>query len=67
MPRNSDPLPPLDQQQRYSIPEAVQYLRLSRGAVYKLISAGELRILKQGKRTFVPGSEIARLSTLDAA
>ena len=58
------PLPPLDELQRYSIPETIAYLRSSRKTVYDDIRAGRLRILKEGKRTFVPGSEIARRSRL---
>jgi prophage regulatory protein len=58
-------LPHVDVAQRYTIKEATSYLRISHASVYKEINAGNLRILKQGKRTFVPGSEIARLSRLD--
>ncbi len=61
------PLPPLDELQRYSIPEAIAYLRKSRKTVYDDIRAGRLRVLKEGKRTFVPGSEIARRSRLPVA
>ena len=57
-------LPPLDSAQRYSIEEAIAYLRSSRKTVYDDIRAGRLRVLKEGKRTFVPGSEIARRSRL---
>lgn len=31
-------------------------------SVYKLIAAGELKSIKEGKRRYIPGSEIARLS-----
>jgi prophage regulatory protein len=55
-------LPPVDVAQRYTIKEATFYLRISHASIYKEINAGRIRILKQGKRTFVPGSEIARLS-----
>jgi excisionase family DNA binding protein len=57
-------LPPVDPHQRYEIPEACAYLRVGRVHLYKRIAAGELGILKDGTRTFVPGSEIIRLSTL---
>jgi prophage regulatory protein len=60
-------LPPVDVAQRYTIKEATLYLRISHASIYKAINAGRIRILKQGKRTFVPGSEIARLSRLDGA
>lgn len=61
------PLAPLDSQQRYTIPESGAYLRCSRAHIYKLIARGDLRVLKEGKRVYVPGTEIARRSTLDAA
>jgi excisionase family DNA binding protein len=54
----------LDEKQRYTIPEAIEYLRTSRVSIYKLISTGELRVIKMGKRTYVPGSEIVRHSSL---
>lgn len=57
-------LAPIDRSQRYTIAETVLYLRLSHASVYKEINAGRLRVIKQGKRTFVPGSEIVRVSTL---
>lgn len=62
MNRTKIPLPPLDPLQRYSIPETIDYLRSSRKTVYDLINAGQLRVIKSGRRTFVPGAEIARLS-----
>lgn len=55
-------LPPLDERQRYSIEESTYYLRQSRARLYERIAAGELKIIKDGRRTYVPGSEIARLS-----
>jgi hypothetical protein len=58
----NNPLPALDTAQRYSVAEALAYLRTSRASLYKLIAAGNLRVIKEGKRTFCPGSEIAKLS-----
>jgi excisionase family DNA binding protein len=55
-------LPPLDSAQRYSIDEAIAYLRSSRKTIYDDISEGRLATIKEGKRRFVPGSEIARRS-----
>jgi hypothetical protein len=55
-------LPALDEKQRYTIPEAIEYLRTSRTRIYERIAEGSLVVLKDGKRTYVPGSEIARLS-----
>lgn len=68
-PRQIDPrsLPPLDPDQRYTVPEAIAYLRSSRASVYALIARGELLVIKAGRRTFVPGSELVRLSSLPRA
>jgi Helix-turn-helix domain len=55
----------LDEKQRYSVPEALSYLRTSRKSLYTLIAQGRLVPIKEGNgrgRTFIPGSEIARLS-----
>jgi hypothetical protein len=60
-------LAPVDVAQRYTIAEATSYFRISHASIYKEISAHRIRVLKQGKRTFVPGSEIARLSRVDVA
>jgi prophage regulatory protein len=60
-------LAPVDLAQRYTIKEATSYLRVSHASIYKEINARRLRVLKHGKRTFVPGSEIARLSRLEDA
>jgi excisionase family DNA binding protein len=60
-------LAPLDTAQRYTINEALAYLRTSRATIYNLIAAGEIRVLREGKRTYVPGSEIARRSMLPQA
>jgi hypothetical protein len=55
-------LPPLDPQQRYEINEACAYLRQSRAKLYQDIKAGRVRVLKDGARSYIPGSEIARRS-----
>jgi len=55
---------PVDSNQRYEIGEASAYLRQSVAKTYLDIKAGRLQILKDGWRTFVPGSEIVRVSTL---
>lgn len=57
-------LPPLDIVQRYEIDDACGYLKQSRGKTYKDIAAGRLKIIKDGRRTYVPGSEIARVSAV---
>lgn len=63
----SPALPPLDTAQRYSIEEAIAYLRSSRFTVFNDIREGRLATIKEGRRRFVPGSEIARLSRVTAA
>jgi excisionase family DNA binding protein len=60
-------LAPVDLAQRYTIKEATSYLRVSHASIYKEINARRIRVLKLGRRTFVPGSEIARLSRLEDA
>lgn len=60
-------LPPLDPAQRYSVDEAIAYLRTSRRTIYDDINAGRLITIHEGKRRFVPGSEIARRSRLPSA
>src|SRR5260370_41606958 len=64
---NQPTLAPVDVAQRYTIAEAISYLRVARVSIYKEINAGRIRVLKHGKRTFVPGSEIARLSRVEGA
>jgi len=56
---------PVDLAQRYTITEAQSYLRISHATIYQEIGAGRIRVIKLGKRTFVPGSEIAQLSRLE--
>jgi hypothetical protein len=57
-------LPPLDQAQRYSIEEAIAYLRSSRKTVFDDVREGRLASIKEGKRRFIPGSEIVHRSRL---
>lgn len=57
-------LPPVDANQRYEVPEGSIYLRQSVAKTYADIKAGRLRVIKAGWRTFIPGSEIIRVSTL---
>lgn len=60
-------LPPIDPNQRYAISEAAAYLRICRPYVYKLINTKKLRTLRDGRRRYVPGSELIRHSTLPSA
>jgi hypothetical protein len=62
--RRSSPL--LDPLQRYTVPEANALLRQSNAKTYQQIKAGHLRVIKDGGRTYVPGSEIVRRSALSA-
>ncbi len=55
---------PFDTRLRYTISEAVAYLKCSRATIYKLIQRGDISTLHTGKRIYIPGSEIARLSEL---
>lgn len=68
-------LPPVDPLQRYEVGEAACYLRISPAYVWARIAAGEIQVIREGAvaesrpgsrgrksgRTFVPGSELARL------
>jgi excisionase family DNA binding protein len=56
------PLAPLDSAQRYSVPEAIRYLRTSRRSIYEMIASGKIRPIKEGRRTFIAGASIAALS-----
>lgn len=56
------PLAPLDPAQRYTVDEAIRYLRTSRKTIYDDINAGRISTIKAGRRRYVPGSEISRLS-----
>lgn len=60
-------LPALDPLRRYDVPASLAYLGISRKQLYDDIKTGKLSIIKHGRRTFVPGSEIARLSQAPAA
>jgi excisionase family DNA binding protein len=57
-------LPPLDINQRYSVNEACDYLRISRAHLYKQINTGALPTIPDGKRTFIPGAAIAARSRI---
>lgn len=61
----SHPLPPLDENQRYTIDEATAYLRQSRAKTYQDIQAGRLSVIKDGRRSYIPGSDIASRSRAD--
>jgi hypothetical protein len=54
----------LDEKQRFTVNEAAQYLRRAASTTWLLIGRGQIRVIREGGRVFVPGSEIARLSRL---
>lgn len=57
-------LPPVDRYQRYEISETSTYLRQSDASTWADIKSGALKVIREGGRTYVPGSEIIRRSTL---
>ena len=57
-------LPPLDVLQRYTIIETCAYLRKCRASVYADINNGTLPVIKDGRRTYIPGSAIAERSSI---
>ena len=65
--RDIDPLRiPLEPHRRYIIPEAAALLRQSESSTFRQIRTGDLRVIRDGGRTYIPGSEIIRRSTLPA-
>lgn len=57
-------LPSVDPNRRYPVAVALEYLSISNGKFYEQLKAGDICVIKDGGRTFVPGSEIIRKSTL---
>lgn len=53
---------PVDPDQRYTIPETAARLRVGRTRLYEKIRNGDLKIVKDGKRSFVLGSAILAAS-----
>jgi hypothetical protein len=56
--------PTLDQSQRFIVDEAARYLRIAASTTWLRIREGKIQVIREGGRTFVPGTEIARLSRL---
>lgn len=51
-----------DSERLYSIPEALRLLgSMGRTWFYAEVAAGRIRVVKLGKRSLVPGSEVARI------
>lgn len=57
-------LDPLDPNRRYDVNLTCDYLGISRARYYQKVKAGEITVLRDGGRTFTPGAEIIRLSTV---
>ena len=60
------PLPPIDERRRYPIPVGADYLGCSNSYVFKLMREKRIQVIRDGGRTYIPGSEIVRLSTIAA-
>lgn len=61
-------LPAIDERQRYPIqPDALAYLDCSRKTFYEYVKAGRIRLIKVGRRSYAPGSELVRLSQVPEA
>jgi excisionase family DNA binding protein len=57
----------VDTLQRYTIDESCTLLRMGRARLYEKIRSGEIRTITDGKRRYIPGTEIARLCGFDQA
>jgi hypothetical protein len=57
-------LAPLDPQQRYTVHESIVYLRSSRKSFYDDVKCGRIRLIKDGRRSYIHGSELIRRSAL---
>ena len=59
-------LPPLDPNQRYSVEECNAYLRQSRAKTWRDVKEGKLPVIRDGRRTYIPGSAILERSRVSA-
>lgn len=59
-------LPPFDPILRYTVEESAAYLRKSRATVFVDIREGRIAVIRERKRVYIPGSEIARLCASSA-
>lgn len=57
----------IDPSQCYSVDEACAAMDVSRPFFYQMLAANQIKVIKRGARTAVPGSEIIRLNTPKAA
>jgi len=60
------PTAPLDPLRRYRIDDAAAYLGISRAQLYFDIRSARIKTIVEGKRVFVPATEIIRLSRAPA-
>lgn len=51
-----------DPRLRYSIPKAAELLHAGTSTIWARIAAGSIAVIRDGGRTYVPGSEVERLS-----
>jgi hypothetical protein len=58
------PRPQFDERLRYPIPQAALLLSQSEQTTWTRIREGRIQVIKDGHRTYIPGSEILRLSSL---
>lgn len=65
--RASEPAPAFDPRLRYSIELGTRFLAQSRATTYKQIRAGDLKVIREGKRVYIPGAEIERRCSAGAA
>lgn len=69
----NSPLPALDEQQRYTVEESLRYLRTSRATLYRLVAENKknpahgIKTITQGRRRYLPGSELKRMSSVLSA
>lgn len=57
---------PFNHHLRFSIEETAYHLGVSRAHVWKRVQSGEIKTIADGRRRFVPGTEIARLSAVQS-
>jgi hypothetical protein len=65
--RTEASLPAFDERLRYRVEIAAKFLDQSRATTWKQIRDGQLRVIREGQRVFIPGTEIVRRSTIDCA
>jgi hypothetical protein len=56
------PLPAIDKVQRYTVEESLRYLRTSRASFYAAVKQRRINLIKEGRRSYVSGAQIAKLS-----